>query len=57
LEIGAEVDVDLHLAFFAGNPIHERRSKIHVSGHVIRIEPDGMAIQFDERYQIVPINS
>ena len=54
LEIGTEVNVDLHLAFFAGSPTHERHSNIHVSGQIIRIEPDGMAIQFDEKYQIVP---
>jgi hypothetical protein len=54
-DIGSEVDIDLHLAFFTGNADHERRSNIHVSGSVIRIEQDGMAIQFDDKYQISPL--
>jgi hypothetical protein len=54
-DIGSEVDIDLHLAFFTGNTEHERRSNIHVSGSVIRIEQDGMAIQFDDKYQISPL--
>lgn len=54
-DIGSEMEIDLHLAFFTGNAEHERQSNIHVSGSVIRIEQDGMAIQFDDKYQISPI--
>ena len=55
LNLGTQVDVNLHLSFFAGSKEHERWSDIHVSGSVIRIEPDGMAIQFDDKYQILPV--
>lgn len=54
MPVGTDVDIDLHLSFFTGNSEHERRSNIHVSGSVIRIEPGGMAIKFDDKYQIFP---
>ena len=57
MQIDTEVDVNIRLAFFAGNPTHERHSNIRVSGRIIRIEPDGMAIQFDDKYQIIPVGS
>ncbi len=56
LAIDTQVDVDLHLAFYAGNVTRERHSNIHVSGSVVRIEPGGMAIQFDDKYQIFPLH-
>ena len=55
LKIDTKVNVNLHLAFYTGNVAHERHSNIHVSGSVVRIEPGGMAIQFDEKYQIYPL--
>lgn len=55
LQVGSEVDVELHLAFFTGNLEHERRSNIRVSGSVIRTEPRGMVIKFEEKYQITPV--
>ena len=53
-QVGTEVDIDLHLSFFRGNNEHERRSNIHVSGSVIRTESNGVAIKFDDKYQIIP---
>lgn len=55
IQIGAEVDVELHLAFFTGNAERERRSNVHISGSIIRTEPSGMVIKFDDKYQIIPI--
>ena len=55
LKLGMQVDIDLRLAFFTGDTERERRSNIHVSGSIIRIEPGGMAIKFNEKYQISPV--
>lgn len=55
LKIGAEVDVELHLAFFIGNAERERRSNVRISGAVIRTEPSGMVVKFDDKYQITPV--
>lgn len=55
LEIGTSVDVNLQLSFFSGNVERERRSIVHVSGAIIRIESGGMAVKFDDKYQICPL--
>lgn len=55
LRIGAAVDVELQLAFFTGNVERERRSNVRVSGSIIRTEPNGMVIKFDDKYQIFPV--
>lgn len=53
--IGTEVDVELHLAFFAGNVERERRSNVRISGSIIRTEQSGMVVQFNDKYQITPV--
>jgi hypothetical protein len=55
VELGTEVEVNLHLTFFTGSLENERKSKIHVSGSVIRVEDGGMAVQFDDKYRISPV--
>lgn len=54
-QIGTEVDIELHLAFFAGSTSRERQSHVRVAGHIIRTEPIGMAIKFNDKYKIIPI--
>jgi len=52
LPIGTKVKIDLVLPLGELKSMEGKRSRIHVSGAVIRTEDSGMAISFDKNYQI-----
>jgi hypothetical protein len=54
LSRGTAVDVGLDLTVARPNSSTPRRSKIKVSGRVVRIEPNGIAVRFEPGYQIRP---
>lgn len=55
LQKGAKIDISFHLALYGGNKTDERQSHVRVAGSVIRVEPDGMAVAFDDDFQITPV--
>ena len=54
LVAGTEVKIDLVLPLDELKKLEGTRPHIKVSGAVIRTDEKGMAISFDERYQILP---
>ena len=51
---GTQVKIDMLLNFQRLRIPKNRRPHIKVSGNVLRSEATGMAIQFDNRYKIIP---
>lgn len=51
---GTQVELDLILDTDRLKEILGAQSYIKVSGKVIRVEPQGMAVSFDDRYEIMP---
>jgi len=51
---GTDVKMDLILPFDRLHEFGGRRSRINVSGFVIRTDQQGMAICFDKKYKISP---
>ena len=51
---GTQVKIDMVLNFQRLRIPKNRRPHIKVSGNVLRSEATGMAIQFDNRYKIIP---
>ena len=51
---GTQVKIDMVLNFQRLRIPRNRQPHIKVSGHVLRSEATGMAIQFDNRYKIIP---
>lgn len=54
LQVGTKVDVNFQLSFQNGSDTG-KQSSVAVSGHVVRNEPVGMAVQFSKNYQISAI--
>lgn len=50
---GTKVKIDLLLNFYKSRTPKELRSRIKVTGEVLRAERTGMAIGFDETYKII----
>ncbi len=55
--LGTDVSVDLILPLERFKEIKTRRALIEVSGKVIRKDQNGMAVCFDSRYKISPIDN
>ena len=54
LSVGTDVKMDLILSLEKFNHGKANRSRIHVSGFVIRTDSRGMAVCFDKKYNISP---
>jgi len=55
LIVGTRLDVSFKLSFPEGGNI-PRRSTVSVAGTVVRVEQNGMAVRFDNKYQITPMD-
>jgi len=56
LLVGTDIKMDLILPLDNLEKMGGQRSRIDVSGSVIRTESQGMAVCFDKKYNISPIN-
>ena len=56
LSVGTDVKMDLILPLDKFKSGEDNRSRIDVSGSVIRKESQGMAVCFDKKYSISPLN-
>ena len=56
LPVGTEMQVDLILPLGELKKLKGKRASIKVKGAVIRITKDGMAISFEDKYQISPLS-
>jgi hypothetical protein len=55
LSIGTKVDIDIFLSINKLEKLGGKKSRIGVTGSVIRTEPTGMALMFDKQFQISPL--
>lgn len=56
LVLGTDIKMDLILPLDNILKMEGKRSRIDVSGEVIRTESQGMAVRFDKKYNISPLN-
>jgi hypothetical protein len=56
LSVGTDVKIDLILPSVKFKKTGSERSRVQVSGSVIRTESHGMAVCFDKKYSISPWN-
>jgi len=56
LSVGTDVKMDLIIPLDKFKTGKNNRSRIDVSGSVIRTEGQGMAVCFDKKYSITPLN-
>ena len=54
LPVGTELKMDLIIPLDKFNITGARKSRIDLSGSVIRVGKHGMAVCFDKRYRIIP---
>ena len=54
LSVGTDVKMDLILPLNKFNKFGDKKSRIDVSGSVIRTEEQGVAVCFDRKYRIMP---
>ena len=52
--VGTDVKMELIISFKKVNKFSNKKTRINVSGSVIRTDEKGMAICFDEKYTISP---
>ena len=52
-QIDTKLDIDIRIALFDESSNRVRKSDVHVTGSVIRINTTGMAVKFDKKFQIV----
>ena len=57
LSVGTDVKMDLILPLGKFKTFGRKRSRVDVSGSVIRTDDQGMAVCFDKNFQISPLNS
>ena len=55
LPVGTDIEMKVILPLDNLPSVQSRRSRIDVSGSVIRTESQGVAVCFDKRYQISPV--
>lgn len=55
LPVGTEVAIDLFIPLGTWKK-NRNKTHVHVSGFVVRTTANGVAISFDEQYQIVPFS-
>ena len=51
--VGTQVNLTFKLSF-PGNENGPQQSVVSVSGTVLRVEPNGIALRFDKKFQITP---
>lgn len=54
-QIGTKVDIDVRLSLFDNSVEKEKKSAVQLSGSVIRTDAYGMAVKFDKKFQIFPV--
>ena len=54
-QTGTKVEIDVRLSLFDNSVEKVQKSGIHLSGSVIRTDADGMAVKFDKKFQIFPV--
>ncbi len=57
LSVGTDVKMDLILTSDKFKKFETKRSRVHVSGSVIRMESQRMAVCFDKNFKISPLNT
>jgi len=57
LSVGTDVKMDLILSLEKFKKFGSKRSRVDVSGSVIRTTDQGMAVCFDKNFQISPLNT
>ena len=55
LSVGTDIEMNLILPLNNFSQLGSRRSRIDVSGSVVRTESQGIAVCFDKKYQISPV--
>lgn len=55
LVVGTEVKIDLVLSLEKLRKIQGKQARIKISGKVVRTEEEGVAVCFNENYQILPL--
>jgi hypothetical protein len=56
MSVGTDLKMDLILSLKKDNKFKNRKTHIDVSGSVIRTEENGIAVFFDKKYNISPLN-
>ena len=56
LSVGTDVKMDLILSLNKDDKLKEKKTHIDVSGAVIRTDEHGIAVCFDTKYNISPLN-
>lgn len=56
MSVGTDVEMDLILSLKANDNIEEKKTRIDISGRVIRTNERGVAVRFDKKYNISPLN-
>jgi hypothetical protein len=56
MSVGTDVGMDLILSLKANDKIEEKKTRIDISGRVIRTDERGVAVCFDNKYNISPLN-
>ena len=57
MPIGTSVKVEVIISLDELKKLKGKRACVIVSGAVVRTDVDGMAVSFDERYQILPMST
>lgn len=57
LPVGSEIKLDLVIAIDELRKVKGNKVTIKVKGEVVRVEDDGMAVKFGEKFEIIPSKS
>jgi c-di-GMP-binding flagellar brake protein YcgR len=56
MPVGTDVGMDLILSLKTNDKIEEKKTRIDIAGRVIRTDERGVAVCFDKKYNISPLN-
>jgi len=56
IQVGAEVEIELVLSLEKLKQLQGKHARIKISGLVVRADEKGMAVCFDEDYEISPLD-
>ena len=56
MSVGTDVKMDLILSLKVNNNIEDKKTHIDITGRVIRADERGVAVCFDKKYNISPLN-
>ena len=56
MSVGTDVKMDLILSLKVNNNIEDKKTHIDITGRVIRTDERGVAVCFDKKYNISPLN-